>query len=131
MNISIVTTGKTDEEAYELLIAMGFPIRQKIEEGAEDLVEEIENTPAEMQDEDKTDETPIDEVEVALDVEDNKEEISEEEETPEKKPVEANKEEVKTDETPIDEVEVASDVEDNKEEISEEEEETPEKGSNV
>jgi len=38
MNISIVTTGKTDEEAYELLIAMGFPIRQKkkkIEEGAE------------------------------------------------------------------------------------------------
>jgi large subunit ribosomal protein L5 len=85
MNISIVTTGKTDEEAYELLIAMGFPIRQKIEEGAEDLVEEIENTPAEMQDEDKTDETPIDEVEVASDVEDNKEEISEEEEeTPEK-----------------------------------------------
>ena len=38
MNISIVTTGKTDEEAYELLVAMGFPIRlkrKKIEEGAE------------------------------------------------------------------------------------------------
>tara|TARA_B110000438_G_C15767146_1_gene630169 strand:- start:244 stop:840 length:597 start_codon:yes stop_codon:yes gene_type:complete len=38
MNISIVTTGQTDEEAYELLIAMGLPIRQKtkkIEEGAE------------------------------------------------------------------------------------------------
>ena len=29
MNISIVTTGKTDEEAYELLVAMGLPIRQK------------------------------------------------------------------------------------------------------
>ena len=29
MNITIVTTGKTDEEAYELLIAMGLPIRQK------------------------------------------------------------------------------------------------------
>ena len=87
MNISIVTTGKTDEEAYELLIAMGFPIRQKkkkIEEGAEDPVEGFENTPAEMQDEDKTDETPIDEVEMGTDVEDNKEEISEEEETPEK-----------------------------------------------
>ena len=155
MNISIVTTGKTDEEAYELLIAMGFPIRQKkkkIEEAAEDLVEGIENTPAEMQDEDKADETPIDEVEVALDVEDNKEEISEEEETPEKKPVEVDKEEVKigeksvsedsvegiedtsakmqdedkADETLIDEVEMASDVGDNKEEISEEEE-PPEK----
>ena len=38
MNISIVTTGETDEEAYELLFAMGLPIRQKrqkIEEGAE------------------------------------------------------------------------------------------------
>ena len=38
MNISIVTTGKTDEEAYELLIAMELPIRPKrknIEEGAE------------------------------------------------------------------------------------------------
>jgi large subunit ribosomal protein L5 len=38
MNISIVTTGKTDEEAYELLIAMALPIRPKrknIEEGAE------------------------------------------------------------------------------------------------
>ena len=153
MNISIVTTGKTDEEAYELLIAMGFPIRQKkkkIEEGAEDSVEGIENTPAEMQDEDKADETPIDEVEIASDVEDKEEKIYEEEETPEKKPVEADKEEVKTgedsvsentpaemqdedkaDETPIDEVEVASDVEDNKEETSEEEEETPKKGSNV
>ena len=29
MNITIVTTGKTDEEAYELLIAMGLPIRKK------------------------------------------------------------------------------------------------------
>ena len=156
MNISIVTTGKTDEEAYELLIAMGLPIRQKIKKGAEDIVEGIEDTPAEMKDEDKTDETPLDEVEMALDVGDNKEEISEKEETPEKKPVKVDKEEVKTgeesvsedsvegientpaemqdedkaDETPIDEVEMVTDVEDNKEEISEEEE-TPEKGSNV
>jgi large subunit ribosomal protein L5 len=29
MNITIVTTGQTDEEAYELLVAMGLPIRQK------------------------------------------------------------------------------------------------------
>ena len=38
MNITIVTTGKTDEEAYELLRAMGLPIRQKrnkVEEEAE------------------------------------------------------------------------------------------------
>mgnify|MGYP001464778750 CR=1 FL=1 len=38
MNITIVTTGKTDEEAYELLIAMGLPIRKKknkLEEDAE------------------------------------------------------------------------------------------------
>ena len=38
MNISIVTTGETDEEAYELLVAMGLPIHQrkkKIEEGSE------------------------------------------------------------------------------------------------
>ena len=38
MNISIVTTGKTDEEAYELLVAIGLPINQrkkKIEEGSE------------------------------------------------------------------------------------------------
>ena len=38
MNISIVTTGETDEEAFELLVAMGLPIRQKRkqkEEGAE------------------------------------------------------------------------------------------------
>ena len=37
MNISIVTTGKTDEEAYELLLAMGLPIhrKKKIEEGSE------------------------------------------------------------------------------------------------
>jgi len=38
MNISVVTTGETDEEAYELLLAMGLPIRQKtkkIEEGAQ------------------------------------------------------------------------------------------------
>ena len=38
LNISIVTTGETDEEAYELLVALGLPIRQKkkkIEEGAE------------------------------------------------------------------------------------------------
>ena len=37
MNITIVTTGKTDKEAYELLIAMGLPIRKKknkIEEAA-------------------------------------------------------------------------------------------------
>jgi large subunit ribosomal protein L5 len=160
MNISIVTTGKTDEEAYELLIAMGFPIRQKkmkIEESAEEIIEGIENTPAEMQDEDRADETPVDEVEIASDVEDNKEETSEEEETPEKKPVEADEEEVKTgeesvsedsvegientpaamddedkaDETRLDAVEEASDVEDNIEETYEEEEETPKKGSNV
>ena len=38
LNITIVTTGETDEEAYELLVALGLPIRQKkkkIEEGAE------------------------------------------------------------------------------------------------
>ena len=38
MNITIVTTGQTDEEAYELLVAMGLPIRQKrnkVEEEAE------------------------------------------------------------------------------------------------
>jgi len=38
MNITIVTSAYTDEEAYELLIAMGVPIRQKrkkIKEGAE------------------------------------------------------------------------------------------------
>ena len=29
MNISVITSGKTDEEAYELLIALGFPIRQR------------------------------------------------------------------------------------------------------
>ncbi len=29
LNISIVTTGQTDEEAYELLVALGLPIRQK------------------------------------------------------------------------------------------------------
>tara|TARA_Y100000758_G_C15960563_1_gene389447 strand:+ start:263 stop:859 length:597 start_codon:yes stop_codon:yes gene_type:complete len=29
MNITIVTTGKTDEEAYELLVAIGLPIRKK------------------------------------------------------------------------------------------------------
>ena len=29
LNITIVTTGKTDEEAYEFLVAMGLPIRQK------------------------------------------------------------------------------------------------------
>ena len=37
LNITIVTTGQTDEEAYELLVALGLPIRQKkkkIEEGA-------------------------------------------------------------------------------------------------
>ena len=38
INISIVTSGATDEEAYELLVALGLPIRQKKkkpEEGAE------------------------------------------------------------------------------------------------
>lgn len=38
INISIVTSSATDEEAYELLVALGLPIRQKkkkIEEGAE------------------------------------------------------------------------------------------------
>ena len=38
MNFTIVTTGQTDEEAYELLAAMGLPIRQKrnkVEEEAE------------------------------------------------------------------------------------------------
>jgi len=32
LNISIVTTGETDEEAYELLVALGLPIRQKKKE---------------------------------------------------------------------------------------------------
>ena len=39
MNITIVTTGQTDEEAYELLVAMGLPIRQKrekVKEGSEE-----------------------------------------------------------------------------------------------
>ena len=38
MNITIVTTGQTDEEAYELLAAMALPIRKKrnkVEEEAE------------------------------------------------------------------------------------------------
>jgi len=38
INISIVTSSATDEEAYELLVALGLPIRQKkkkLEEGAE------------------------------------------------------------------------------------------------
>ena len=38
MNITIVTTGQTDEEAYILLVSMGLPIRQKrdkVEEEAE------------------------------------------------------------------------------------------------
>ncbi len=38
LNISIVTSSTTDEEAYELLVALGLPIRQKkkkLEEGAE------------------------------------------------------------------------------------------------
>ena len=30
LNITIVTTAKTDEDAFELLIAMGMPIRQKV-----------------------------------------------------------------------------------------------------
>ena len=38
LNIAVVTSGATDEEAYELLVSMGLPIRQKkkiLEEGAE------------------------------------------------------------------------------------------------
>ena len=38
LNISIVTSSVTDEEAFELLVALGLPIRQKkkkLEEGAE------------------------------------------------------------------------------------------------
>ena len=38
INISIVTSSETDEEAYELLVALGLPIRQKkkkLEQGAE------------------------------------------------------------------------------------------------
>jgi large subunit ribosomal protein L5 len=38
INISIITSSATDEEAYELLVALGLPIRQKkkkLEEGAE------------------------------------------------------------------------------------------------
>ena len=38
MNIAVVTSGETDEEAYELLVSIGMPIRQKkkiLEEGAE------------------------------------------------------------------------------------------------
>ena len=38
LNISIVTSSTTDEDAYELLVALGLPIRQKkkkLEEGAE------------------------------------------------------------------------------------------------
>ena len=29
MNITIVTTGQTDDEAYELLKSLGMPIKQK------------------------------------------------------------------------------------------------------
>ena len=155
MNISIVTTCKTDEEAYELLVAMGLPIRQKtkkIEEGDGDTSERIEDTQ-----EVRADETSIDEVEMASDVEESKEEASteEEEETPEEKPVESDIQEIKAgeesvaedsaegiedmpeemqdrdkaDEAPIEEVETASDVENNKEEVSKGEEETPKGGS--
>ena len=38
LNIAVVTSGETDEEAYELLVSMGLPIRQKkkiSEEGVE------------------------------------------------------------------------------------------------
>ena len=38
LNISIVTSSETDEEAYELLVALGLPItpkKKKLEEGAE------------------------------------------------------------------------------------------------
>ena len=38
LDIAVVTSGETDEEAYELLISIGLPIRQKkkiLEEGAE------------------------------------------------------------------------------------------------
>ena len=38
LDIAVVTNGETDEEAYELLVSMGLPIRQKkkiLEEGAE------------------------------------------------------------------------------------------------
>ena len=35
MNITIVTSGNTDEEALELLVSLGFPIRQKKKEDAE------------------------------------------------------------------------------------------------
>ena len=38
LDIAVVTSGETDEEAYELLVSMGLPIRQKkkiLEEGAE------------------------------------------------------------------------------------------------
>ena len=38
LNISIVTSSETDEEAYELLVALGLPItpkKRKLEEGAE------------------------------------------------------------------------------------------------
>ena len=110
MNISIVTTGKTDEEAYELLIAMGFPIRQKkkkIEADSEEITEGIEDPPEEMQDEDKADETLIDEVIMASNIEENKEETSEKEETPEEKSVEA----VDTKEVKADEESVAEDTE--------------------
>ena len=36
MNITIVTTGQTDEEAYKLLVAVGLPIRQKRNKVAEE-----------------------------------------------------------------------------------------------
>ena len=38
LNIAVVTSGETDEEAYELLVSMGMPLRQKkkiSEEGVE------------------------------------------------------------------------------------------------
>ena len=150
-------TGELDFSVLRMLrtclqsiIAMGLPIRQKkkkIEVDSEEIKEGIEDTVEEMQDEDKTDAASIDEVTMASDIEENKEETSKkEEETPEEKSfkmvdaeeVKADEESVtedtaeemqdedKADETPIDELKTASDIEDNKGEKSEEE--TPERG---
>ena len=76
--------------------------RARVKAGEEYIVEETaaetESASEEIQDEDKADEAPIEEVETPPDIEDSKEEVSAKEDTPEEKPTEADPEEVKADE---------------------------------
>ena len=66
-----------------------------------DISTDTENPPEDIQDNDKADEAPIEEMETAPDVADSKEETPEEEEAPEETPVEADPEEVKASEESI------------------------------